>query len=145
MSYKQAVGAAAIIAAAGVAVIYAAGQVIDVSMRATPVGSDEMTIGAALAVGEAAAASLLGGVLAWLLCRRSRRGPTIFLVIVAVVFVALSISAVTAGEDGGTVAVLLLMHVAVLIPTLVLVLPRLTSIGEAATARRQTEQRISRP
>lgn len=129
--YWRAVGVATAATVAVVAVLYAAGQALQVSMEVTPIGSPKMTISAGWALGESLAASLLGGTLAWLLARFTRHPRGIFLGIAWVVLILLSISAATAGEDSGTITVLLLMHLGVLIPTLSLVVPRIP------TSRRQ--------
>lgn len=124
--YWRAVMIATVIAVAVVAALYVAGQAFGASMDVTtPIGSSQMTIGIWLAIGESVAASVIGGALAWLLGRFVPYSRGIFLGIAFVVFVLLSIGASTAGEDGGTIVVLLLMHVGVLAPTLALVVPRL--------------------
>lgn len=101
-------------------------------MRANIPGSDEpQQIPLALVIVQSVTFTLLGAAVAKLIARFTERAAGAYTTLAVIVFLLLSISAVVNGEDSGTVIALLLEHFAVLIPTLVLVVPELRNSAPA--------------
>lgn len=119
---------AAAVSAAGVGVIGVIGMLLDVSMLAESFGGDPMEIPVAFAVAQAAIITIIGAFGARAFFRRSTRPVAAFRILAWVVFAMISLSAILGTDDTGTLTVLLLMHVAVLGPTLLWLVP---TVGDA--------------
>ena len=124
---------AAVVAAIGSVIVYLVADALGASMLASQPGADEpQEVPLLLVVVQSLLFPLIGAGVGWFLSRRTSSGPRIFTWLAVAVFVLLSISALVNGDGAGTVVALLLMHVAVLAPTLVWVVPALPDPATAA-------------
>lgn len=132
--FVQTVGRAAIAATAGAVVIYLVADALGASMEASQPGSDgPEVVPLGLVIGQSLLLPIIGAGLAWLLARRTAKARTIYMWAAMALFVLTSLSALVNGDTAGTIVALLLIHVAVLAPTLLWVVPALPAPnGESA-------------
>ncbi len=129
--FVQTVGRAAIAAAAGAVAIYLIADALGASMEASQPGADgPEVVPLGLVIGQSFLLPIIGAGVAYLLSKRTAKAPTIYVGIAVALFVLTSISAIVNGETAGTVIALLLIHVAVLAPTLLWVVPALPVTSE---------------
>jgi hypothetical protein len=96
-----------------------------------PPGQEENTVSVGLAAGVAALVTALGGAVAALLPRLTRRPSRVFLVLAVVVFALMFLNPLMAADQALTVVALELEHLAVLAVALVFLLPPLRARDRA--------------
>ena len=121
---------AAVVASVGSVIIYLIADALGASMLASQPGGDGTEdVPLALVVVQSLLFPLVGATVAWFIARRMSNGGKIYTWLAIAVFIGLSISALANGDGASTVIALLSMHVAVLVPTLLWVVPALPSPG----------------
>ena len=122
--YRTVALRAAVVSVIGSVIVYVVADALGASMLANQPGSDEPEeVALVLVVVQSLLFPLIGAAIGWVISRRTSAGPKIFTWLAAAVFVLLSVSALVNGDGAGTIVALLVMHVVVLAPTLVWVVP----------------------
>lgn len=126
---SRSLGSAVLLAVVGAALAAAAVHLLFDAAGAdfvvAPAGQPESTVTAAMAAGIAAVVTALGGAVAALLPRLTRRPSRVFLVLAAVVFAVMAVNPLLAADQLLTVVALELEHVAVAVVALAALLPPL--------------------
>ena len=120
---------AGVAAAVAVLAIGLVGQVFDVSMMAATFGSEETEIPVPFAAIQALVVTIIGAFAARAIFINSPTPSRAYRVLALVAFVTISGMAVAGAADVGTTVVLLTMHVAVLVPTMVWLIPALGDLN----------------
>ena len=112
-------------AAAAAALVHLLFDAAGADFVVAPPGQEPSTVSAVMAAGTAALVTLLGGGVAVLLSRLTRRPARAFLVLAGVVFALMAVNPLLAADQALTVVALEVEHLAVAAVALALLLPPL--------------------